>query len=38
LEDWALILEKIDHADIVSEMKEAAKGQKTNVDPALCPP
>jgi hypothetical protein len=28
-------LEKIDHADIVSEIKKAAKGQKTKIDPAL---
>jgi hypothetical protein len=30
-----LILEKLDYADIVSEIKKAAKGQKTNIDPAL---
>jgi hypothetical protein len=30
-----MILEKIDYADFVNEIKKAAKGQKTKIDPAL---
>ena len=30
-----MILEKIDYADIVSEIKKAANGLKTKIDPAL---